>query len=89
MNEPIINVEVKIYEDACLRYPYNSYSDRHLCIGGASRERCRFVAQDVAEMRLEANRKPGCTRWTNIEFAICPHSTEPGLFIIEDRSKHS
>ena len=86
MSNPI--VKPNIYEDTCLRYPYNSYSDRHLCISGADRERCYFVARDVARMRMEANSKSGCTKWTKIEFAICPHDTQPGLFLIEDRSEH-
>lgn len=86
-----INVTPRVFDDDHLRYPLNGNSDRHLCIGGASKERCHAVAWDLVGMRQDANRKddPYCTRWTVIEFAVCPYPGMPGYFILEDRSEHT
>lgn len=90
MSKPI-KVSPKVYDDSNLRYPFNSSSNRHLCIGGASKHRCHEVAWDVVGMRQDANSNPDpyCTRWTKIEFAICPYPGKPGQFILEDRSEHT
>ncbi len=90
MSKPI-TVTPKIYDDSNLRYPFNSGSNRHLCIGGASKEHCHAVAWDVAGMRQDANSNPDpyCTRWTKIDLAICPYPGKPGQFILEDRSEHT
>ena len=80
-------VESRIYVDTGLQYPYNSYSSRHYCLSGATEQRCRFVATDMAAGYLEANRIPGATYRHKIEIAIVPHPDHPGLYMLEDRSE--
>ena len=86
MGKPI-TVTPNIHEDTNLNFAYTGRSSHHYCTYGATKERCLYVARDMASDKMDANQKDGCCKWPKIDIAIVPNPKMPGYFMIEDRSE--
>lgn len=86
MGKPI-NVTPNVHEDQYLHFAFNSQSSHHYCFSGVSKDYAMSTAWEMAQGKMDANRKDGCCKWPVIDVAVVPHPNMPGKYMIEDRSE--